>query len=417
MNYPRTLPGIFIALPVLNELALLPRLLSDISNQTLQPEEVVICVNQPESWWTDAKKKQVCLANAEIIKLLENETRIKLTLIDRSSPGLGWHGKQSGVGWARKTAMDFIADKADETDIIVSLDADTSFDPDYLLSIAGNLANHVRATGLSVPYYHRLTGKDESLDRAMLRYEIYMRCYAVNLWRIGCPYSFSALGSAIAIPVRAYKAIGGMTPRVSGEDFYILQKLSKYGPLLFWNEEKVYPETRLSDRVFFGTGPALIKGINGDWNSYPIYSVSHFDEVRTTYNFFSHLYNKDLQTPMTPFLETAFGQGFWQPLRKNARSAENFVKACHQKVDALRILQYLKWRNQQEPGIAEEQLSDIIASLSSGIIPPESTPGMEDFSFEFSSLERINNIRDFLVKREESFQRKHLDNFNTAENK
>jgi hypothetical protein len=407
-----SVPKIYIALPVMNELALLPRLLSDLSNQTLKPEEMVVCINQPDSWWKDPDKRQACQENQDTLDLLIPEHKFKLTLIDRCSPGSGWQGKQSGVGWARKTVMDYIIAKASDEDIIISLDADTTFSPGYLMSVAQNLASHPEATGLSIPYYHKLTGTDGLLDRAMLRYEIYMRCYAINLWRIGSPYSFSALGSAIAIPVWAYKAIGGMTPQKSGEDFYFLQKLRKFGPLLFWNEEKVFPETRLSDRVFFGTGPALIKGIKGEWSSYPIYSMFHFDEVRTTYGLFDQLFVKDISTPMSPFLETIFGQNFWQPLRKNSRTVERFVKACHQKIDALRILQYLKWKNEQYPSIAEEQLYILITWLCIETGLSDALPNLKYFSFDTSSVAHINCIRDFLMMKEESFQRKHADNFN-----
>jgi hypothetical protein len=415
MNSTNSLPGIFVSVPLLNELELIPRLLDDLNNQNVLPEGVVFCINQPDEWWGNPEKKHICLDNQNIIKLLKKESRFKVQIIDRSSPGSGWRGKQSGVGWARKTAMDIIAAKAADNDIIVSLDADTTISPEYLQSVAKNLSNHPCATGLSVPYYHRLTGIDETLDRAMLRYEIYMRCYAINLWRIGSPYSFSALGSAIAIPVWAYKAIGGITPQKSGEDFYLLQKLRKFGPLLIWNEEKVFPATRFSDRVFFGTGPALIKGAKGDWSSYPIYKTSHFEEVRSTYLLFKRLFEQDFQTPMTVFLEMTFGEGFWQPLRKNARTVENFAKACHQKVDALRILQYLKWRNQQEPAIAEESLAEIITSLVTENDIQAPIPDLKCFSFESSPLTDTNQIRDFLVECEEGYQRNHTNNFNQIE--
>ncbi len=96
----------------------------------------------------------------------------------------------------------------------------------------------------------------------------------------GARISFTAIGSAMALPVKSYRAIGGMTPHKSGEDFYFLQKLRKFGKVLTWNKEKVYPEARYSDRVFFGTGPAMIKGRDGDWSSYPIYPFELFDEIK-----------------------------------------------------------------------------------------------------------------------------------------
>ena len=411
MNQERTLPRIFIALPIMDELETLPLLLFNLKNQDYLPEEIVVCVNQPDTWWNDERKVHVCLNNYASIKLLEAETSLNIKIIDRSSLGKGWQGKQLGVGWARKTAMDVIARKADPDDLILSLDADTTFGSRYLHSVRQNIHDHPSATGLSVPYYHQLTGLDDVLDRVMLRYEIYMRCYVLNLWRIGNPYSFLALGSAIALPVWAYNAIGGITPHKSGEDFYFLQKLRKFGSLLFWNDEKVFPGNRLSDRVFFGTGPALIKGINGDWSSYPIYSPAHFDEIAVTCDLFGKLFEKDIPTPMSTFLESIFGSCFWQPLRKNARTRENFVKACFQKVDALRVLQFMKWRNDQQPASAVTRLVETINLISRENASEVDFPGLDHFSFESSPLARINEIRDYLVQREEQYQRRHIESF------
>lgn len=411
MNQERILPKIYIALPVLNELEALPLLLSNLKNQDYLPEEIVVCINQPDNWWNDILKIQTCLNNQASIKLLEAVTNLNIKVMDRSSLGMGWQGKQSGVGWARKTAMDEITRKAAPNDLILSLDADTTFGTGYLRSVMQNLHNHPSATGLSIPYYHMLTGIDEKLDRAMLRYEIYMRCYVLNLWRIGNPYSFSALGSAIAIPVWAYNAIGGITPQKSGEDFYFLQKLRKFGPLLFWNVEKVFPGNRLSDRVFFGTGPALIKGIKGDWSSYPIYSPAHFDEIAETYALFGKLFEEDIPTPMSTFLEIIFGSDFWQPLRKNARMCENFIKACYQKVDALRILQFLKWRDNQQSASAESRLAETINLINRENASGVDFPSLDHFSFESSPLSQINEIRDFLMKREGIYQRRHMESF------
>jgi glycosyltransferase involved in cell wall biosynthesis len=417
MNQDSSLPRIFIALPIMDELEALPLLLSNLKNQNYLPQEVVVCVNQPDSWWDNADKVQICLNNKAGIRLLGTENSLNMKVIDRSSRGLGWKGKKLGVGWARKSAMDEIARIAEPEDVIISLDADTTFGPEYLRSVAQNLYTHTSATGLTVPYYHHLTGMNDMLDRAMLRYEIYMRCYVLNLWRIGNPYSFTALGSAIAVPVWAYNAIGGITPQKSGEDFYFLQKLRKFGPLLFWNDERVFPGNRLSDRVFFGTGPALIKGINGDWGSYPIYSPAHFDEIAETCDLFGLLFEKDIPTPMSAFLETIFGSCFWLPLRKNAGNRDNFVKSCYQKVDALRMLQFLKWRNDQQPASAGDRLAETMRIIRKDYAPEGGFPASDHFSFESSPLTQMNEIRDFLVQQEEEYQRRHSSMFPKSRHK
>ena len=122
--------------------------------------------------------------------------------------------------------MDAICAEAAPRDIIVSLDADTLTPPGYLRSLILSFNQHPAACAIAARYYHPLTD-DGAVTRAMLGYEIYMRFYALNLWRIGSPYSFTALGSAIAVPVSVYRRVGGLTPRTSGEDFYFLQKLTK----------------------------------------------------------------------------------------------------------------------------------------------------------------------------------------------
>ena len=215
---------IIVALPVKNESEFLPSTLDCIRNQTYKNFEVYICVNQPEDFRNDEEKIMICEDNRQTISFLEKIKDISITLIDRSSKGLGWETGKMGVGWARKTIMDKICEKAEKNDIIISLDADTTFSENYFHSVIDNFNHHPKATGMAVPYYHRLSG-DEAVDRAILHYEIYMRNYSINLLRIGSPYSFTALGSAMACPVWAYKGVGGLTPKLSGEDFYFLQKL------------------------------------------------------------------------------------------------------------------------------------------------------------------------------------------------
>lgn len=339
MSAPRTL---HVAIPAMNEAAWLPRTLTCLKNEQQHHTVTWICVNQPENWWQDPEKQAVCENNRQTLAYLNNLHDQHLHIIDHSSPGKGWTGKAFGVGKARQVLMEHINKKASADDLIVSLDADTCFDPGYLEAVTRIFDTLPHAIALSNPYYHRLTGEDQ-LDRAMLRYEIYMRHYAINMWRIGSPYNFTALGSAIALPVSAYRKIGGITAKKSGEDFYFLQKLRKAGWICTHNTHVVYPQTRYSDRVFFGTGPALIKGSQGNWQSYPVYSHRLFDKVKKTYHMFPALFDSNPETPMSAFLSAQFRENDpFSELRKNSSSREQFVKACHQKVDGLRILQFLK---------------------------------------------------------------------------
>ncbi len=395
---------LYIALPVLNEKEHLPRLISCIENQDFRDFRVFVCINQPDEWWNDPLRREICENNLETIAILEKINAFDLTIIDKCSPGKGWTGKKHGVGWARKSVMDEINKAAGNDDIILSLDADTTFNNNYFSSVASNFQKNPSAVALAVPYFHNLVDDPEA-SRAILRYEIYMRHYSVNLWRIGSPYTFSALGSAMACPVWAYRAVGGMTPKLSGEDFYFLQKLRKYGKMLLWNEEKVYPKARFSDRVYFGTGPAMIKGNAGDWSSYPVYSWRFFDEIEETYQLFPEFYEKTNTTRVTRFLSELLNEEDpFQPLRENFRNVSQFVRACHEKFDGLRVLQYLKSRSKEEPEKDEESLAGFFSKFYPGPELSEIQSCLDSLDFKNTRLDSLERIRMFLVKKEKNYQ-------------
>ena len=394
---------IHVALPVMAESEYLPATLDSIQKQSYKNFKVYICVNQPESFRTNNRKAHIFQDNQKILHYLKNFKEFSIELIDRSSEGFGWETEKIGVGWARKTLMDTINEQANKNDLIISLDADTTFNKNYFQSIITNFNANTNAVGMSVPYYHQLT-EDESANRAMLRYEIYMRNYAINLLRIISPYAFTALGSAMALPIWTYRNIRGITPKTSGEDFYFLQKLKKYGKLLITNDEKVFPGTRFSNRVFFGTGPAMIKGNAGDWTSYPIYHYSLFNIVKKTYDLFPALFEKDIQTPMNDFLIEQFGKkNIWQPLRKNCKDVPHFVKACHDKLDGLRILQFFKSSQEKIHKTDEECLQENLKTIFQFEKLDLST-----LSFKNSPIDELDFIRNFLVKKEEKIQKENI---------
>jgi glycosyltransferase involved in cell wall biosynthesis len=400
---------IYIALPVMNEMERLPLLVKAIMEQTEQRFRLVVCVNQPDSWWNDTEHMSVCEENSLAIKYLLSLEDNRIEILDKSSPGNGWTPKAHGIGFARKYLMDHISKMAHPGDIIISMDADTLFNKGYFATVAENLRLNPAASAVSVPYYHRLSYQNE-LDRAMLRYEIYMRAYAINMWRIKSPYCFTALGSAIALPVWAYRASGGLTPKMSGEDFYFLQKIVKTGRLLHWNGEIVYPATRLSDRVFFGTGPALIKGIDGDWSSYPVYSQRLYYLVAETYKLFSKLYYEDVNTPLDEFLLSKFGEIPWSALRLNFKTQGHFIRACHEKIDGLRILQFLKENQPSGEQVSEESLSGLLVSYQKQF--PDLIGELKTkVDFLLSPVSELDHIRDVLFEIEMYYRRMHWNEF------
>jgi glycosyltransferase involved in cell wall biosynthesis len=400
-NNNKNRPKVYATLPVLNESDNILRLYNDLKSQQSVHWQLVVCINQPESWWQHPEKTVICADNQKTLSMLKELQDERITIVDCCSPGKGWKGARHGVGWARKTAMDEAATMASPDDIMVTIDADTHYPPAFFVEIVNQLKCCPEAVALSAPYYHPLTG-NEAIDRSVLRYEIYMRNYALNMLLIRNPYGFTAIGSGMACTMRNYRRVGGLTPKLSGEDFYFIQKLRKSGSIIIDLPVKVYPEARFSDRVYFGTGPAMIKGSQGNWSSYPIYHESSFDKLKQTYDSFETLYEHDIPTPMDDFIEQNFGlTHFWKTLRKNAASAATFVKSCQHRLDGLRILQFLKFDSSQLQETEEKRL----LSFLSAHFPGFDAPGLpEPFYFSSCSVESLNRLRNFMVYHEEILQ-------------
>ncbi|KWW30322.1 MAG: hypothetical protein AUK63_974 [bacterium P3] len=371
----------------MDELETLPLTLADLQRQRYRDFSVHICVNQPDSWWSDgdAGHQAVCRRNASLIQWLQDGVEgLEIHVMDCSSPGCGWSGKQHGVGQARKRLFDAVSSEAvSEAGLLVSLDADTRIDADYLRRLVSTFDACPSPDAVAAPYYHRLTG-DEVVDRPLLRYECYMRHYLLQLLRIGSPYAFTALGSAMAFTCRAYRRAGGMAPLQGGEDFYLMQKFAKTGHIALRlqggtgaDEVLVFPSGRVSRRVPFGTGPAVAMQPAGQAVRYPFFAPSGFDAVAETYSLFPTLYERDVETPMSAFLRRQLATGdLWGPLRRNHTSPQRFVRACRERVDGLRILQYLR-------------------SRPDGILPD---CALADFTNE--TLSRLDDFRNTLLRQE-----------------
>lgn len=395
--------SLFVAIPAMDEWESLPLTLHDLAVQEDAPAfEVHICVNQPEHYWSLPDKREICDRNQQTLQYLRQYQGLSLHVLDRASQGQGWPVRRQGVGWARKTLFDHILTQTADHDLIVSLDADTHVAPRYLHSVAATMACHPEWPALAVPYYHPLTD-DEFQDRAILRYEIYMRNYALNLLRIGSPYSFTALGSAIVMRAGALRKIGGITPVQSGEDFYLLQKFRKMAPIGLYNEVPVFPSARLSDRVPFGTGPAIAKGRHGDWESYPVYHHTHFESIADTYRQLSQLYREDIVTDFLSFLQKQFNEEqLWDKIRQNVTDFEHFERAFHQKADGLRILQYLRQRHREQPCPDETALFDNLTMWIPDRLPDWYTA---ERSFDEFTVAQLDHLRALLYELENEWRK------------
>lgn len=172
-------------------------------------------------------------------------------LICRRFEGTGAFGAKDGVGRARKIGTDaalaYVASGEITSPWIRSTDADVTVPEDYLV-------DPTRAgAAFTLPFRHAPT------HLALQLYEISLRYYVLGLHWAGSSYAFHTIGSTLGIHADAYAKVRGFPRRLAGEDFYLLNKLAKVGPVFSLPRHPLSIAGRPSDRVPFGTGPATAK--------------------------------------------------------------------------------------------------------------------------------------------------------------
>lgn len=243
-----------VVIPSLAESESLPRTLKTLAaNSELMLEDTIIIVvinRKPNAL------PKVITDNLETIELMKRMTMPNLYWVDLIT--------DHGVGGARKTGMDTALQFLDwrHDPLICCLDADTLVEADYLSVVSGTMNRLQHHPGAVVDFRHQIP-TETALKSAVMEYELFMRYYVLGLRWAGSPYAFHSLGSAMICRADSYVRCGGMRERNGGEDFYFMQALRKLGPIGYIHGTTIYPAGRLSDRVDFGTGPRLLKMMEG----------------------------------------------------------------------------------------------------------------------------------------------------------
>ena len=231
--------------------------------------------------------------------------------------------KHAGVGLARKIGMDEAVSRFAQSAecraqggkglergkryapcalhhalIIVNFDADCQCEKNYLKSIESHFKNNLKTPACSIYYEHPLKSSGDSGkfkkeiykkenpeinrksgfiipkspdDLDIIKYELFLRYYVIALRYSGYPYAYYTIGSCMAVRSAVYQKQGGMNRRQAGEDFYFLQKIIQLGNFTELTATTVYPSSRRSTRVPFGTG----KAISGRMSASPGDSEDH----------------------------------------------------------------------------------------------------------------------------------------------
>ena len=196
-------------------------------------------------------------------------------------------GHQTGAGLPRKLGMDEAIRhfQGDRSGILVSLDADCVVEKNYLTEIYRNFKEY-DLNSATIAFHHPVENLDEEspLRQAVTQYEMYLHYYRSALEYCGYPYPYFTVGSAFAVTAETYIKAGGMGKQQSGEDFYFLQKVFPLGKTKFIDTTCVYPAARTSDRVPFGTGPALQKMLDENATVKMTYRFEAFKSLKILFD-------------------------------------------------------------------------------------------------------------------------------------
>jgi hypothetical protein len=265
-------------------------------------------------------------------------------------------GHQTGAGQPRKIGMDEAVRRFNETNnkegIIASLDADTTVGKNYLTEIYRHFRKY-RLRSATIEFHHPVEHLDpeDELRKATEVYEKYLRYYRSALEYTGYPYAYYTIGSAFAVTAETYSKVGGMGKQQAGEDFYFLQKVFPLGKTRFIHSACVYPAARVSDRVPFGTGPALSKMIEEQKYVKYTYRMEAFEELKQLFDRTDTFYqSSQAQMENIPasfpehlavFLKENDFFAKIEEIKQHTASPENFRKRFFSYFTAFRILKYL----------------------------------------------------------------------------
>lgn len=185
---------------------------------------------------------------------------VTFLFVDRNSCGVQFREKR-GVGLARKIGCDIACflywKKKIKSQHIFTTDCDVILPEDFFVL----KDNYPKRFFMLSPFKHYVSrDSPRELKKAMQTYDRYLECYVNGLLEAGSPYAFHTIGSLISFSVEAYILVRGFPKnKLAGEDFYFLNKVAKVASYYKHTSKVLLLSSRLSQRVPFGTGQALLK--------------------------------------------------------------------------------------------------------------------------------------------------------------
>src|SRR3972149_8207849 len=204
-------------------------------------------------------------------------------LIDVATDGNELTDKESGVGIARKIGMDMALAafdyEYDTKKLIICLDADCTVSSNYITNVINDF-NKNNYSAAIVNFEHNIYGSEEN-TAAIICYEIFLRYYVAGLSYANSAYSFHTVGSTIVCDRNSYIKIGGMNKGKAPEGFNFLEKISKHFSIGKLNSTTVFPSSRSSWRVPFGTGQRVTRFLAKTQNEYLLFDPLVFEILKS----------------------------------------------------------------------------------------------------------------------------------------
>lgn len=280
-------------------------------------------------------------------------SKLNIGFIDACSPGLEMPLKIGGVGLARKIGMDAALRIFDYNSsakkILICLDADCTVEPNYL-NVIVNEFNQKNLSAATVKFKHCIE-EDSSTAPAIICYEIFLRYYVLGLKYAGSPFAFHTLGSTMICDYESYIKVEGMNKRKAAEDFYFIEKLAKNVMVGQISSTTVYPSSRSSWRVPFGTGQRVGRFLSQKQNEYLLYDPRCFDILKQWLNIFSTSvslnpaeyirFARNIHPELSNFLLQQNFINDWEKIFNNSTTTEQIAKQKQKWFDGFRTLKLI----------------------------------------------------------------------------
>lgn len=300
------------------------------------------------------------------IELVEriNKAGLNVGLVDASSVDLELPEKDGGVGLARKIGMDLALKQFDfstsSKKILVCLDADCTVDQNYLTSIVWAF-HHKDIHAAYIQYEHSFPENEED-KRAISCYEIFLRYYVLGLKFADSPFAFPTIGSTMICDYESYIRIGGMNKKKAAEDFYFMEKLAKINPIYKIDSTKIYPASRGSWRVPFGTGQRVNRFNARTHEEYVLYDPKSFEVLKKWLSVFNSKENlnaseylnkaKEINATLHTFLFQNKFEDSWNKILDNSKTDLQIEKQKMIWFDGFRTLKLIHFlRDNEFPSI------------------------------------------------------------------